>query len=68
MALRIFRPKPDMTDRAHSADDAPAMQKSQPKGRDGHGEPYEPIEIPVPRKVDVLRDLAKGAKPEPDRK
>jgi hypothetical protein len=44
-------------------------QPTQPKGRDKDGKPYEPVEIPVPKRKDweaVLRratgrDDAKGA-------
>jgi hypothetical protein len=43
-----------------------ATQQSQPKGRDKDGEPYEPIEIPVPSDADVMGLLEKAAKPEAD--
>jgi hypothetical protein len=29
-------------------------QRTQPKGRDKEGKPYEPIEIPVPTEGDVM--------------
>lgn len=35
-------------------------QKSTPKGRDKSGKPYEPIEIPVPKRGD-FEDLVKRA-------
>ncbi|HXN36417.1 MAG TPA: hypothetical protein VN892_00100 [Solirubrobacteraceae bacterium] len=34
--------------------DAEPTQLTQPKGHDGEGEPYEPIEIPVPTEGDVM--------------
>jgi hypothetical protein len=37
-------------------------QRTQPKGRDQDGKPYEPIEIPVPTEADVLGALEKLAK------
>jgi hypothetical protein len=40
--------------------DAEPKQKTQPKKG-------EPVEVPVPKKADVLRDLAKAAKA-PDKK
>jgi hypothetical protein len=39
-------------------------QKTKPRGKDEHGEPYEPIEIPVPKKKDVIRILKKSAHPQ----
>lgn len=37
-------------------------QKTQPKGRDEQGKLHEPIEIPVPKREDVERLIAKAAK------
>jgi hypothetical protein len=48
-----------MTDK----DDSEPKQKTQPRGTDKAGEPHEPIEIPVPKKKDVLRILKKSAQP-----
>jgi hypothetical protein len=40
-------------------------QKTQPKGKDKRtGKPVKPMEIPVPKRRDVLRDLDKLAQPE----
>jgi hypothetical protein len=39
----------------------PDKQLTQPKGVDENGEPYEPIEIPIPSESDVFDDLAKLA-------
>lgn len=36
-------------------------QRTQPKGRDKDGKPYEPIEIPVPTEGDVMGLLEKVA-------
>lgn len=39
-------------------------QKTQPKGRDkATGEPYAPIEIPVPTRGEWLRNMEKVAPP-----
>jgi hypothetical protein len=38
-------------------------QPTQPKGKDKQGKPYEPVEIPVPTKGDVMRVFEKVAKP-----
>jgi hypothetical protein len=38
-------------------------QKTKPRGIDEHGNPYDPIEIPVPKKKDVLNVLKKAAQP-----
>jgi len=48
-------------------DEQPKTQLTQPKGRDEQGEPYEPIEIPVPEREDVEDALDRliGAKPVP---
>jgi hypothetical protein len=43
-------------------DDSKSKQKTQPKGTDKEGVPYEPIEIPIPKKKDVFRFLKKSAK------
>jgi hypothetical protein len=48
-----------MTDK----DASEPKQKTKPRGKDERGEPYEPIEIPVPKKKDVLRILKKSARP-----
>jgi hypothetical protein len=48
-----------MTDK----DDSEPKQKTQPRGTDKGGVPHEPIEIPVPKKKDVLRILKKSAQP-----
>jgi hypothetical protein len=49
--------------------DAPKMQQTQPRGRDDHSKPYEPIdEIPVPKREDVedALDQLIGATPDED--
>jgi hypothetical protein len=51
-----------MTDK----DDSEPKQKTQPRGTDSAGNPHEPIEIPVPKKKDVLRILKKSAQPVDD--
>jgi len=51
-----------MTDK----NDSEPKQKTKPQGKDKHGEPYTPIEIPVPKKKDVLRILKKSAQPVED--
>jgi hypothetical protein len=55
-----MRYPPYMTD---NKDDLQPMQKTKPFGTDKAGESYEPIEIPVPKKKDVLRVLKKSAQP-----
>jgi hypothetical protein len=40
-------------------------QKTKPKGKDKQGKPYEPVEIPVPKRDDVMRDLVRVAPPAP---
>ncbi len=35
------------------SDERLKTQKTQPKGTDEHGQPAEPIEIPVPEREDV---------------
>ena len=43
------------------SDDKPT-QPTQPKGIDPEtGRPYEPVEIPVPKREEFLRDLKKVA-------
>jgi hypothetical protein len=43
-------------------------QRTQPKGKDKAGKPAEPVQIPVPKKAEVLGLLEKVAKtPDPDR-
>lgn len=44
-------------------DDAKPMQKTQPRGVDKDGKPFDPVEIPVPTRDAVLRDLARAALP-----
>jgi hypothetical protein len=51
-----------MTDK----NDSEPKQKTQPQGTDKAGVPHAPIEIPVPKKKDVLRILKKSAQPEKD--
>ena len=44
----------------------PKSQKSTPKGKDKSGKPYEPIEIPVPKRgtfENLLRRVAKTKQP-----
>jgi hypothetical protein len=43
--------------------DQPKSQKSTPKGKDKSGKPYEPIEIPVPKRKDFEDLLSRSAKP-----
>jgi hypothetical protein len=38
-------------------------QPTQPRGKDEHGEPHEPIEISVPKRADFERVLKKAAVP-----
>jgi hypothetical protein len=38
-------------------------QKTTPKGKDKTGKPYEPIEIPVPKRKDFEDLLSRSAKP-----
>jgi hypothetical protein len=42
-------------------------QKTKPRGIDEHGDLYDPIEIPIPKKKDVLSVLKKAAQPVPKR-
>jgi hypothetical protein len=39
----------------------PQTQPTQPKGKDGDGKPYEPVQIPVPSERDVMGLLEKVA-------
>jgi hypothetical protein len=41
--------------------DAEATQPTQPKGKDEHGEPHEPIEIPVPKREEFERLVRRAA-------
>lgn len=43
-------------------------QKTKPYGKNKKGETYDPIEIPVPQKKDVLHILKKSVKPIADNK
>jgi hypothetical protein len=46
--------------------DQPPKQKTQPKGIDPKtGKPYEPVEIPVPKKEDFDQMLKRAAKGSP---
>lgn len=54
-----------MTD---NKDDLKPTQKTKPFGTNKDGEPYAPVEIPVPKKKDVLRVLKKSAQPTSDKK
>lgn len=47
--------------------DSDPKQKTQPRGTDKAGNPHEPIEIPVPKKKDVLRILKRSARPIKDK-
>lgn len=54
-------------------DEQPKTQQTQPKGVDAHGQPAEPITIPVPKREDVEDALDRlitaepeGAHPYPD--
>jgi len=45
------------------ADKREPTQRTQPKGKDKTtGQPHEPVEIPVPKREDVVRDLKRVAK------
>jgi hypothetical protein len=44
-------------------DEQKPTQKSTPKGKDKSGKPYEPIEIPVPKRKDFEDLLSRSAKP-----
>jgi hypothetical protein len=44
---------------------SPKTQKSTPKGKDKSGKPYEPIDIPVPKRSTfegLIKRTAKGLK------
>lgn len=43
--------------------DRKPKQKSTPKGKDKSGKPYEPIEIPVPKREDVESLIKRAAQP-----
>jgi hypothetical protein len=47
-------------------DSPPRTQKTQPQGKDHEGKPYEPIEIPVPKREDIEDALDRliGATPD----
>jgi hypothetical protein len=45
----------------------PLTQRTQPKGKDANGEPFPPVEIPMPTRDAFLGDLAKVAAPLPKR-
>jgi hypothetical protein len=48
--------------------DPEPTQLTQPKGKDRDGKPYEPIEIPVPTRGDVMsffRKVMRPGKPDP---
>lgn len=40
------------------------MQKTTPKGKDKNGRPYEPIEIPVPKR-ETFENLVRKASKKP---
>ena len=40
-------------------------QRTQPKGTDKPGKPYEPITIPVPKRDEIEDLLSRAAKPVP---
>jgi len=43
---------------------SPKTQKSTPKGKDKSGKPYEPVDIPVPKRSvfeDLVRKVTKKA-------
>jgi hypothetical protein len=47
-----------------AADDKPKTQKTQPKGINKKtGKPYEPIEIPIPKRGEIEELLRRAAKP-----
>lgn len=41
----------------------PRRQKTTPKGKDKSGKPYEPVDIPVPKRAQIERLLKKAAHP-----
>jgi hypothetical protein len=54
-----------MTD-DHEREPKPKTQLTQPRGIDPKtGEPYEPIEIPVPKREDIEDLLSRAARPLP---
>lgn len=42
-------------------------QPTQPRGKDEEGDIYPPIQIPIPKKRDVLDVLKKSARPIPEK-
>lgn len=44
-------------------DRKPKTQKTTPKGKDKSGKPYEPIEIPVPKRGTIENLIRRAAKP-----
>jgi hypothetical protein len=44
-------------------DDRQPKQKTTPKGKDKTGKPYEPIEIPVPKRGEVETLIRRAARP-----
>ena len=49
------------------SDTGEPTQPTQPKGIDPKtGKPYEPVQIPIPKRDDVLGDLERAAKPKKD--
>jgi hypothetical protein len=44
----------------------PKTQQTKPKGRDKHGKPYRPMEIPVPKRADVEDALDRLNRAKPD--
>lgn len=45
------------------ADKREPTQKTQPKGTDEHGKPNQPMDVPVPKRSEFDRLLAKAEKP-----
>lgn len=43
-------------------DTSKPTQPTQPKGKDEDGKPYEPVEIPIPRKREVLGALERASR------
>jgi hypothetical protein len=64
-ALEVVNSEVPSEDELAALSEAAVTQPTQPKGRDGDGKPYEPVEIPVPEKPDVL-DALEGAAEKPD--
>ncbi len=57
----MSRPDPEP---ATGERDASPTQPTQPKGRDRDGNPYEPVEIPVPKVSTIRAAIRKLAQPE----